>query len=276
VALAQSEPPISTLGVTFDKTSTQSGQQTSFLSYNAYEETVTEESPYYLSGVSVQRPNSGIDTLQQDSDYPYLWSYQSSGYSSLAGLDAQYGLGDYTFKGDVSGSPDLSATLDNSVQMWNSSSPTVTNDSALQNYNINHELVVDFTPFRPNGSATNSIGTAEILTTSGELEYFESGTATKDSLTIPNGFLNPDQTYDFEIIDENQLQFSASSSFGNGQPVLNYDTVTIDQFTTLNTVRATPEPAPIVIMAMGLLGIRARRSRRRAFREGVEPSPGTF
>jgi hypothetical protein len=264
VALAQEASANGLMGMEFDYNLSQSGSSVTPTSFDTVERALSEGTPTF-SSVSVTLPNNNVDTLAETSGDPGYFIHQSANYSSLTSFNAAYGLGSYMFKGVDSNSNSLSATIPNNFQAFSTTPAEITNDSALQTYDINHSLTVDFTTFTPNPNATNTEASATVIDPSvapNDELVSVSGDASLDSFTIPSGTLDPNKTYDLEIIQENDINGPTETNFDDLGSQIIYDTITIDQFTTENVIKATPDPAPLVMMTVGLAGLYLRRRRK--------------
>jgi hypothetical protein len=207
--------------------------------------------PGDFTGVSVSYPGpNSPDTLTLESPTEFG---EGPSFPNQAAMDAAYPMGTYLFTASGGAVGFEQASLDYTVDAFTSDIPALTTASfnALQGMNPGQAFTFDFNSFTPNSNA--SLGET-FLTVFGSTFSTGGLSPTATSATMAGGTLLPNTTYEYELDFSDRINGTDPI---NGVPTLiGFDVRTDGFFTT------TPEPAMMIPLGVGLLGIAALRLRR--------------
>jgi hypothetical protein len=217
-----------------------------FLNLEAY--TVN---PGDFTSVSVSYPGpASPDSLTLESPTEFG---EGPSFPTQAAMDSAYPMGTYLFTATGGNVGFEQASLNYTVDAFTSDIPALTTASfnALQGMNPDQAFTFDFNSFTPNSNATVA---NTFLTVFGS--SFSTGglSPTATSATMAAGTLLPDTTYQYQLDFDDRINGTDPI---NGVPTtIGFDVRTDGFFTT------TPEPAMMIPLGIGLLGIAALRLRR--------------
>jgi hypothetical protein len=171
-------------------------------------------------------------------------------FSTLAAMNAAFpdgGTNHFTVTSNSQGTLNDTLTLPNSA-LFTSNVPYLTNFSQLQGMNPAAPLTVTFpaTSAVP-GSNGSAIFFGIFGTAAGSGALADSAT----SFVIPANTLLPNTTYTFELDYSNRLNTTSTGGFSGATGIAGYDVRTDGTFTT---GPAVPEPASLLLLAIGAAG----------------------
>ncbi len=235
---------------------TQTAAGTAFQGYSYEMDDITAGSTA-LNSATVTYPGAGSPaTLTQSPTDPTFFNEYFGPYASLANLHSALPFGNYTTT-VTNGTTTLNATINYAADYFEPTVPALSAASfgAVQDWNPNQALTINFNAFTPNATTTGEVGTYVTIFGPNSTPFSTFVAPNVTSVTIPADTLAGGTNYSLQISQGGRVVVPQNAQGITTEFGFNNDT-TID-FTTV------PEPAELALAGLALCAFSAKILKKR-------------